>query len=296
MKEIVLFDHIIQVKDIGCNRYGISGIALPPIVNLFVKVTNACNAKCPFCSNANYTNIRVNFDIDKLFHCIDEILDKKIILNRINITGGEPAVCSSIVCDIIARLKSKPRYSRLHLHLNTNGLLASSQELMRNERFNSISVSLHHYDIDCLSEIYGVKIPEKALSFNGIEISKLNLSCNLIKGYIDNETEVLHMLDFAINKAILRIGFVGLMPVNSYCKAHAVQLEQIDFDNIPHLYFTGSKDRGENCKCSNYLYNKDGRILEVYMRHYMNPDYCESALLFDGQYLRQGFGVTNIIY
>lgn len=265
MKEVVLFGRTVQVKDVGCNKSNCIGQPIPPIVNLFVKVTNACNAKCPFCSNVGHANERTHFDTGKLFRCIDEILDKRIILNRLNITGGEPAMCPSIVNDIITKLAIQPRYSHLHLHFNTNGLLASSQELMRNDRFNSISVSLHHYDAGRLSEIYGVKISNKALNFEGVKKEKLNLSCNLIKGYVDNKEEVQRMLDFAIGIGIPRIGFVGLMPVNDYCRSHTIQLEKIDFESIPRVYYTGSRDRGENCKCSNYLYNKDRRILEIYI-------------------------------
>jgi hypothetical protein len=37
-------------------------------------------------------------------------------------------------------------------------------------------------------------------------------------------------------------------------------------------------------------------MIEVYMRNYCNPAYCESSLMYDGQYLRQGFQSDNIIY
>jgi hypothetical protein len=36
--------------------------------------------------------------------------------------------------------------------------------------------------------------------------------------------------------------------------------------------------------------------LEIYMRNYCNFHYCESSLLYDGAYLRQGFHDDNIIY
>ena len=64
--------------------------------------------------------------------------------------------------------------------------MESSQELMRHSRWDSISVSLHHYDLKKLSQIYGVEIPNKALAFDGIDMNKINASCNLVKGYIDS--------------------------------------------------------------------------------------------------------------
>lgn len=291
-----LFGHDIQIKKIGCNMGNQPGYPIPPSVNLFVKVTNGCNAKCAFCSNKEAASGHNRFNVVKLFECIDEILNKAIILNRLNITGGEPAVVPDVVEEIINTLNQNPKCMPIHLHLNTNGLLPDSQALMRHKRFDSISVSLHHYDVRRLSEIYQCSIRENALAFDGIDIDKVNLSCNLIKGFIDSPQEAHRLLDLVIDLGIPRIGFVGLMPVNDYSKQHFVDLEEIHIESIPHVYFTKSKNRGADCKCSNYLYNRDGKILEIYMRNYMNPSYCESSLVFDGEYLRQGFHCNNIIY
>ena len=104
------------------------------------------------------------------------------------------------------------------------------------------------------------------------------------------------MVDEDSGIGMRRIVFVGLMAVNDYGNGRFIDLEEIRIDSIPHVYFTKSKNRGRNCKCSNYLYNRDGKILEIYMRNYMNPNYCESSVVFDGQHLRQGFHDENIIY
>lgn len=217
------------------------------------------------------------------------------MVNRVNISGGEPSIVLDVVNRILEQASVK-RYEDIHLHLNTNGLLPASQALMRHHRWNSISMSLHHYDKDILSAIYGTKILEDAFCFNGVNMNLVNASCNLIRGYIDNSTDVEKILRFAISLGLPRLGFVALMKVNDYCRENYVDFDEIDFETIPHLYFTESRNRGSDCKCSNYLYNHNGRILEVYMRNYANPNYCESSLMFDGQYLRQGFHDDNIIY
>ena len=100
---------------------------------------------------------------------------------------------------------------------------------------------------------------------------------------------------FVIELGLPRLGFVALMKVNDYCVKHFIDFTKIDFAQIPHLYFTESRNRGNDCKCSNYLYNHAGKILEIYMRNYANYKYCESSLLYDGKYLRQGFHDNNII-
>lgn len=293
--EYDFFDRKILLKEYGCCRGHAPAQRIPQSVNLFVKVTNGCNAHCRFCSNRGCGVSITDFNHDKLWQVVDELLKEDISVNRINITGGEPAVVPETVQTILEKASCKT-YSRIHLHLNTNGLLASSQKLMRNPRWDSISVSLHHYDRNALSEIYGCNILADAFSFDGIDLRKVNASCNLIRGYIDSAKEAQLMMEFAVRLGVPRLGFVALMKVNDFSRSHFIDFDSIDFAHIPHLYFTESRNRGADCKCSNYLYNHDDKILEVYMRNYANPQYCESSLMFDGEYLRQGFHDDNIIF
>lgn len=290
-----IFRKEIAIKKFDCNQSGIPGREIIPSVNLFVKVTQSCNAKCPFCSNAYSKKTSTPFNLNKLFEIVREIRSQEIAINRINITGGEPSVVAGLVQSILEECNDN-LYRDIHLHLNTNGLLAESQKLMQHPRWNSISMSLHHYDLGSLSQLYGIPIPDNAFAFEGIDMDKVNVSCNLIKGHIDNAEEVHKMLDFTLEAGIHRIGFVALMKVNDYCRKHYIDFDEIGVETIPHVYFTKSMNRGRDCKCSNYLYNKGLRILEIYTRNYMNPHYYESSLVFDGEYLRQGFHENNIIY
>jgi molybdenum cofactor biosynthesis enzyme MoaA len=290
-----IFNKDIDVKEYGCCNGRIPGMPIPQSVNLFVKVTNRCNAACRFCSNAGYSGKRVPFNHEKLWLIVDELMANGVRINRMNITGGEPSVARDAVNEILLHAGGE-KYQGVHLHLNTNGLTAASQRLMTNPRWDSISISLHHYDPEKLSEIYGICISPEILSFQNINTDKVNGSCNLIRGYIDTPKEVEKMLKFALSIGLPRVGFVSLMRVNDYCRERYVDFSEIDFEAIPHMYFTESRHRGADCKCSNYLYNNEGKMLEVYMRNYCNPTYCESSLLFDGEYLRQGFQSDNIIY
>lgn len=291
---IPLFGKTIQIKSKGCAIGSSYPRPIVPSVNLFVKVTNACNARCRFCSNADKTNDKQDFDLSKLLDIIRELQGNKILVNRINVTGGEPSVVSVLVDKILSSLKAA-EFNDIHIHLNTNGLLPDSKELMKHPRWDSISISLHHYNKKRLSDIYGIHISETAFEFTGIDLDKVNASCNLVKGYIDNTEEVEKMMQFAIELGLPRLGFVALMKVSDYCIKHFIDFTEIDFAQIPHLYFTESRYRGNDCKCSNYLYNHEGKILEIYMRNYANYKYCESSLLYDGKYLRQGFHDDNII-
>ena len=285
----------IAVRELDCQLGTLKAERIAPFVNLFVKVTSGCNARCLFCSNAGAMPPSKPFNVEKLLDIILKLKGQGIKVNRVNITGGEPAIVSPLVEEILQRME-KSEFDDVHMHLNTNGLLRQSQQLMTHPRWDSISMSLHHYDLDKLSELYGCRIPDDAFVLEGIDKQKLNASCNLIKGYIDNAEKATKMLNFALELGIPRIGFVALMKVNDYCRERFVDLEEIHWEEIPHVYFTKSMNRGKDCKCSNYLYNKDLKILEIYMRNYANPQYCESSLVYDGEYLRQGFHQDNIIY
>ena len=290
-----IFGHDILLKSRACNTIDIPGGPMDPMVNIFVKVTNGCNAHCLFCSNAGETHHGNSFNREKLIEIARELKRQDIRLNRISITGGEPSIVPDLVKGILEDFSTE-EFQEIAFHLNTNGILSNSQELMRHPRWTTMSMSLHHYDLKKLSELYHTVLPQDTFDFTGIDMDKINVSCNLIRGYIDNATEAKKMLDFALELGVPCIGFVALMKVNEFCKDHYVDISDIKLDTIPHVYYTRSKDRGNDCKCSNYLYNHDLKILDIYMRNYMNPQYCESSMVYDGEFLRQGFGSDSIIF
>lgn len=83
-----IFGKDILLKRFGCNQEDTPGQAIVPHVNLFVKVTTGCNARCLFCSNANTKVPKSAFSIPKLADILEELQSKGIKVNRLNITGG----------------------------------------------------------------------------------------------------------------------------------------------------------------------------------------------------------------
>ena len=269
-------------KDIVLQRYRCSGhlqrLQLSrPFVNLYVRVTDGCNAHCRFCCNEGNRGCSP-FRLDKVIDSIKEINQSGIRLNRVCLTGGEPGIDVNMVNDIIQAIDS----GHTQLQLNTNGLSADSRRLMKLDRIDVISVSLHHYQKDKLSEIFGTEVRDDFASFPGVDRRKLNVSCNLMRGYIDNADEVKKYLDFVASKGIRTVGFVSLMKVNEYCRDKFIDYSEIDFGSIPHLLLTRERHHGDNCKCRNYIYRaENGMMMEVYMRENLDPQYCASSLLFD---------------
>lgn len=285
----------VAIKSLGCNVNNTPPQPIPPCVNLYIKVTDSCNANCLFCSNSWERTKKVSFDFSRFWIFIDELINRGIIINRFNITGGEPTLRRDLVFDILEGMEN-PKYSRIHIHLNSNGLRPISKNIMRHPRINSISLSLHHFDLKKISEIYGAELAKDYLEFDDFILKKLNLSCNLIKGFIDSAQKIEQMLKFGIDLNIRRIGFVALMKLNKYCIENYIDFDEINFESIPNLTFIKSQNRGTDCKCANYIYTVASQKLEVYIRNYSNPYYCESSLLYDGKHWKQGFQNENIIY
>lgn len=101
---VSIFGHEISVKTTDCCHGDTPGSRVPPAVNLFVKVTDGCNARCLFCSNAGAPHTTGPFDTAKLFSVVDELQRNRIIINRFNITGGEPAVVAPLVEELLQEL------------------------------------------------------------------------------------------------------------------------------------------------------------------------------------------------
>lgn len=299
-----LFGKDIILSDKWCMRppylppmNGYAGLLNKPFVNLYVKITDRCNAHCPFCCNdSEHTVSPTPFNADKLLGIIHEIVSNGIKLNRISLTGGEPSLYPELVLDLLQRILESEKCAFTQVQLNTNGLNNDSLTLMRHPRLDSISLSLHHYDKEKISELYGRKIEFNPIAEIKDISGKLNISCNLIKGYIDSTKEIERMIHYAESHGIKTIGFVSLIRKNQYCEERFIDFRKIDLSTIPSLILSNERALLNICSCKNYLYTGKNNPIDVYFRINDNPMYCGSSLLYDGEYLRQGFNNDNIIF
>lgn len=266
-----------------------------PFVNLYIRVTDACNASCRFCCNGGPKHHN-SFNFGKLAEVVAEIRKSGIRLNRINLTGGELSTQYHLAEEIIRQIAKSPECHFSQVQMQTNGLSENARQLMSSDRVDAVLLSLHHYDFNRLSEIYGCNVPSGLLVLPIGLKSKISLRCNLIKGYIDNPREIEKMLRFTVSKGFHTLGLAGLMKLNDYCHENYVNPWQMDFDSIPGLLKSEEKTHEGACRCRNYLYTGGDKPLNVYVRETIVTDYCGSSLLFDGEFLRHGFSKRSIIY
>ena len=92
-------------------------------------------------------------------------------------------------------------------------------------------------------------------------------------------------------------GFVSLLQVNQFCKDNFVDINILKLKN---KFFNSKQfDDPGYCMCRNYLYTpKDfkGEHVKLYLKNSYKNQEITNSLIFDGEYLRYGFGKDNIIY
>ena len=283
----------IRVRTHACGVNGLSGEPIKPMVKIDVKVTNRCNARCAFCSNGAHRE-EVDFDLDKFIAILKAFEASDVKLLRVCFTGGEPS-CAYQTVEAILEEMSCRELRAVPAFLSSNGLSESARQLMRHPRLDSVTMSLHHYDLAKLAEIYGLSSPIAPFANLGVKRSKFSASCNLIKGYIDSVEEVKTMMDYALELGCGEIGFMALRDVSEFCRERFVAIGDPELEQLDHLKFIKCHSFSGGCRCSNYLYTSGEKKLSVYFRGVFDSNRSDSILMYDGAYLRQGFGEENVI-
>ena len=230
------------------------------------------------------------FDLKKFKKILSYLQENDIRINKINFTGGEPALDLNTLDIIYSTIKTT--HPHVELTINTNGF--NIDKIFENFYFEYYALSRHHYDDDKNKEIFGANVP----SFDEIkkysERDNIHLRCNLIKGYIDSKEEVITYIEKFSDIGIIDFGFVSLMQLNNYCIDNFIDynVTQFDIENMK-LNF---QQKTNGCSCKNYLYStRNGNIVQLYSR--FNKDYTNqyNTLVFDVNKLTVGFGGEVII-
>jgi len=294
--KIKIYNKIININDHYCQLNNNPLVKIDkPYINLSIRF-KGCNANCDFCT---YMDSAANFNFDKYIEIL-EYLNNTIHINNFNFTGGEPTLNYKKFKNIFNETTKIIKKSKITIH--TNGL--NLDKLMTDKNiYNNlyhISLSRHHYDNEKNNEIFKTNTISnkniKKLQKNIKNKNILNLSCNLIKNYIDNDNEIIKYMDFASNLDINLIGFITLMSNNDYSKEHFIPFHNFKLNKKKITMTKEWKEPNNNCKCNNYLYiSKNNKILKIYNKSVLNDNTSTNHLTFDGEHLRIGY-IGDIIY
>lgn len=264
-------------------------------IALYVVLTRKCNVACPFCE---YTHEESNIDLDKFERCIQK-LSKICAIQSLHITGGEPTLCIDELKQIVKIYK---QYSNFHTSVNTNG--TNLYKLEGIKELDNIALSRHAISDEDNREIFRSNLAPTLDEINNFrDKNKIHLSCNLIKGYIDNAEKIEQYLEMAAHLDINDIGLVSLMNANQYCKDNFVDFDKINLSAIDKLKKTRwfeciSETTGDiTCRCENYLYRASNlHLVSMYHRYAIKSTQIADYLVFENNQLRQGFNGDIINY
>jgi pyruvate-formate lyase-activating enzyme len=263
-------------------------------IDLYIVMTRNCNVHCPFCTYHSLKENTSQIEINKVKETLDE-LSKICILNTIHFTGGEPTLELDKIIEISTY--AKKIFPSVITSVNTNGSFLSS--LGGLQCLDNIALSRHHYDDEKNWEIFGNKLPPtKDMIASFPDKNKLHLSCNLIKGYIDNEQKLEDFLEFSSHIEVNDIGIVSLMDNCKYSIDNFIDFEQFDLSKIEHLkkckiHCKKDENNISICRCENYLYQAQNmRLISMYHRHAIKSNNIADYLVInsnENNNLTQGF-------
>lgn len=298
-EEIEILGKTIKIKNYSCssnpNQFKRENMRL----NLYIKINDACTAKCQFCSNRDMQDMG-KLDLKKLENLLKYFKERKL-LNRISITGGEPMLKFDLLNDVINLIyKIIPNAM---VTINTNGYnLKSVIHLDSLDAIEGIHISRHHYEDEINNQIFGTDIARAEdirYVMNKVKNKKLlRLNCLLMKDKIDSIEEVEKYLEFASELGIFRVGFVSLMKVNEYAKENFINFndvfknETLNPKTHTHFYDTNV------CECINGVYvSKKGKFIEYYARmtKELNCEYTRQFVYTSDNKLTTGFGKEIIL-
>ena len=259
------------------------------VIDVYIVTTRQCNAACKFCE---YHTGNINLDTSRIIEAFKE-LSMTATVGTIHFTGGETTLG---VTDKMVEIctEAKKIFPLVKTSVNTNG--SRLKDLEGIDVLDNIALSRHHYDDEINNNIFGIKTADTETLNNFNDKHKLHLSCNLIKGYIDNEKEIKMYLEYVSKLGICDIGLVSLMKINKYCEEHFVDFDKLDLEKIDRLKRTRWYSNClENCtcRCENYLYMaKNYNLLSVYHRQAIKLKGIEEIsnyLVLEDKKIMQGF-------
>jgi molybdenum cofactor biosynthesis enzyme MoaA len=289
IEKLEIFGREIPLRTHQCSLFGAEPREIEtPYINIYVR-TKFCNAKCQFCTFANTAQ---KFNKNKYIECINELKDK-VRIKKIAFTGGEPTLYWDQFKDMV--YTAKEMIPNSSISMNTDGLRL--RRLFEDDIINvinNIAISRHHYDDDKNNEIFGTKTPTteelKWAASKAENKYQIQISCNLIKGYIDNKDEVFKMLEWANQLEINNVGLVSLMPVNKYSREHFINFNVKDLIG-ENFSVTKEWSYKNACQCTNYVYFPDNlrQPMRVYHKNTFQPSDINETIIFDGENVLLGF-------
>lgn len=282
MAVTLLFGKEIPIRDYVCSAKIDDHIPAEPYINLFIKITNNCAAKCSFCEYAD--NTPDSFDLAKLVEVIRQV-SEKIPIHKVNFTGGEPTTNLDLFYKTVKKVRELLPYS--YITINTNGIhLAELGAHFKEKDIDSYALSRHHYIDYNNTRIFGTnRVAGNKDILEFLWKDRLHLRCNLIKGQIDSIEQIRKYIDYYADECGVynTYGFVSLWNLNQYCVDFKVDANKLDIKTLGRTYRSRTKCKANGkCVCNNFVYaTPKGNLTTIYTRDDQDVSDQVSILIYD---------------
>ncbi len=295
--DIKIGNYKLNIKDYYCA--GQDGVYLPREDGrlwLYVLLTDACNASCPFCVNAADRCGNGNISLAGLRECLIRFSDR---ISGVSITGGEPMLypnltddAAELVMDILPDVK---------LNLATNGTnLESILSLRTLDAFEGIHIS-RHSPIDRINDrIFGRTMPTieeiRLLVSKMSDPAKIVFNCVMQKGLVDSEEAVREYLETAAYAGVRNTSFIGMFEANGYCRENYISPAFLELKD-PRFHIWNHYHDHDYCSCSSGSFDAKAGPVRFYYRcpGRSRPSYTRQLVYTADNRLLAGFGGDEIL-
>jgi len=200
---------------------------------LEVNLIDKCNGKCSWCVERDGYHPKRHATWQEMALTIRRHGAKNVML-----LGGEPTLYPMLRVLIINLAECGGH----KVWLTTNGSMLTKSFVRKNlEGLAGINISIHHTDLALNRDITGISLNYDTLLNSIYELHKLGiptrLNCNCIKGYIDDEEDMLNYIRFARNIGARNVRFAELkIDENNFVDLTKIYGDRFGLNNDPFTY------------------------------------------------------------
>lgn len=171
-----------------------------PIISLRISITNRCNVNCIYCHHDGMLNSTDEMTPDEIYQICR--IAKKIGVERIRLSGGEPLVYKNLV-ETIEKINS---LNFRDISITSNGIfLKDKVQKLYDAGLNRVNISLDTLNEETYQNITGKnylnEVKEGLLKSIEVGISPVKINMVVMKGI--NDTEIMDMFEFTKKHGII---------------------------------------------------------------------------------------------
>ena len=291
---------LLECKDYECSQDEIYVPREQLSLWLYINLTDACPASCPFCVHTVPGEKGGHADPDQL----SKVLSKTApFISGVSLTGGEPMTDIPLMEEVIAVIREQIP-ADIELDMVTNGLHIEKLPGLRGlERVTTVHISRHAAEDEQNAALMRwAGAPSKqtlkqvfsALPDPGMTV----LNCVLQKNGVHDAASVREYLETAAWIGAANVSLIGMFLANDYCTEQYVSPVSIPFTEDPRFRVWNHYHDHDYCQCSTGSYNARSGPVRYYFRcpgNVQGPALCRQLVYGSDNRLRAGFGDAAVI-